>query len=495
MSVPENPKVDRSFTYDSVNVYYKFKIAHFESPSDLVLPTTIFNTPNELCEHLESVAKERRIPLDTCSRDEPYQWLNYIAKHPRLLQIEIWKYREYVYACSVLFIASYIQKHINAGANRIILLPSNSRFIPPGFNINEHTFTIVGSAELMSDIDITIQGPESSFIISLLEDLYIYMSYNVNIPIRCWDVEFYGDFKILQSLFVNMSKFNKSDRAIILSHALISYFRSSHKNVDDVSPIVLFLVKYCIQNYIESDNSPDLLIQRAYYNFMTEIPDGKLNRELFYTNLREVETMSISIKPYLIKQTNDKIVSNNTTIAKTGRDMESFSFNIFWRIMRGNVHRSESYIVPSTAVQVVEFEQKKGSMFTDGIPDTWFSSNARIGIDSFGYIISAIEQLGYLEHYHPNPERLECEKKGIKYFGRLIRALVQAGLLSETSTLVGDSKQLNIIRSSKQADCGDYNIHTLLNELHNTIEPKKIVNHHYNAAVTRRRRRTRRHTK
>jgi hypothetical protein len=76
-------------------------------------------------------------------------------------------------------------------------------------------------------------------------------------------------------------------------------------------------------------------------------------------------------------------------------------------------------------------------MFTDAIPDTWFSSNARIGIDSFGYIISAIEQLGYLEHYHPDD--IECNKKGIKYFGRLIRALVQSGLLPETSRLVGDS--------------------------------------------------------
>jgi hypothetical protein len=98
--------------------------------------------------------------------------------------------------------------------------------------------------------------------------------------------------------------------------------------------------------------------------------------------------------------------------------------------------------VPSTAVHVVEFEQKKGGMFTDSLPESWLSSNARIGIDRFGFIISAIEQLGYLEHYHP--EDVTCEKKGIKYFGRLIRALVQAELLPETSTLVSDSVQLNI---------------------------------------------------
>ena len=245
MSITENPKIDRSFTYDSVNVYYKYKIAHFGNPSDLVLLTTVFNTPDELCAHLESVAKERGIPLDTCRRDTPYQWVQFIEAQPLPLQQEIWKYREYVYACSVLFIASFIKKH--AGSDRIVILSSITRFIPPRFNINDHKFTIVGSVKLTSDIDITIQGPRSSFIISLLEDLFQYMSHTVNIPIRCWDVELYGDFKILQSVFINMSKFTKSNRTIVLLYVLISYFRSSHKKVNEINPIVLFLVKYCFQ--------------------------------------------------------------------------------------------------------------------------------------------------------------------------------------------------------------------------------------------------------
>jgi hypothetical protein len=228
-----NPKVDRSFTYESVNVYYKYKIAHFGAPTDLVLPKTVFMTPDELCIHLEIIAKKSGIPLDTCSRDSPYRWVDYIMKHPVALQKEIWKYREYVYACSVLFIASYIQTH--EGAEYIAILQSNPRLIPPAFSMNDHKFTIVGSAKLTSDIDITIQGPRSSFIISLLEDLYEYMSYTVNIPIRCWDIEFYGDFKILQSVFINMSKFNKSDRLIILLYALVSYFRSSHKKVNEIN--------------------------------------------------------------------------------------------------------------------------------------------------------------------------------------------------------------------------------------------------------------------
>jgi hypothetical protein len=462
-----NPKIDRSFTYDSVNIYYKYKISQFAKQSDLILPTTNWNTTDELCAHLETVASERSLPLTKCSRDTPYQWTQFIESHPATVQQEIWKYREYVYACSVLFIASFIQKAIDAGNTSIAIL-SGLRQIPANFDINKHKFTIVGSSKLTSDIDITIQGSTSSFLISLLEDLYEYMSYKANIPIRCWDVEFYGDFKILQNLFVNMSKFESSDKLITLVYALISYFRSSHKNYNQVHPIVSYLVNYCLQHFVESDKSPGALIQGAYNKYMTEIPDGKLNREFFYRELREVEDISEIIKPYLKTIDNNKIISNNAGFAsKYKNGMPAFA--LFYGIMRGNVHRPESYIVPSTAVHVVEFEQKKGGMFTDSLPDSWLSSNARIGIDTFGFIISAIEQIGYLEHYHP--EDTECNKKGIKYFGRLIRALVQAGLLSESSKLVTDSTQLNAYRSTEDDTiiC-QYNVHILLYELQNILE-------------------------
>lgn len=483
-------KVDRLFTYDSVNVYYKYKIAHFGAPSDLVLPTTVFKTSDDLCAHLETIAKERGIPLTACQRDTPYQWADFIKPHPLTLRQEIWKYREYVYACSVLFIASFIQSNIIAGVDSISVLPMKPRLLPPGFNINEHKFTIVGSAKLISDIDITIQGPRASFIISLLEDLYEYMSYTVHIPIRCWDVEFYGDFKILQSVFVNMSKFNKVNRLVILLYSLISYFRASHKKVNEINPIVIFLVKYCIIKFIESDRSPESLINEAYYKCNSDLPDGKFNRELFYRDLIEVEAMSDRIKPFIKTLDNGKLVSNNEALSKES-NIETIGFLLFYNVMKGNVQRPESYIVPSTAVQVVEFEQKQGSMFTDTMPDTWFSSNARIGIDSFGYIISAIEQLGYLEHYHP--EDVECNKKGIKYFGRLIRALVQSGLLPETSRLVSDSAQLNIYRETEDTSIKcDYNIHILLYELQNSIEPKQPLNRTHGV---RRRRQTRRYIK
>lgn len=463
----DNPKIDRSFTYDSVNIYYKYKIARFGTPDDLVLPTTTFESPAQLCTHLETVASSRGLQLDSCAHESPYLWSKYIESLSETQQHEIWKYREYVYACSVLFIGPYIQKAQREGAQSVVILPSTSRRIPDGFNIDDHTFTIVGSSELMSDIDITIQGPRSSFLISLLEDLYIYMSYTGDIPIRCWDVEFYGDFKLLQSLFVNMSKFVDWQRLLILKYALMSYFRSSHKDVDKVNPLVIHLVNYCLKTFIKTNETSDVIIQLAHGRQLEEAPDGALNREFFYKELREVEYSSLLVKPYLKSIDGGKVVSNNAGISMSVGDPAGISFNMFSGIMRGNFHRAESYVVPSTAVHVVEFEQKKAGMLTDALPESWLSSNARIGIDKFGFIISAIEQLGYLEHYH---EDSECNKKGIKYFGRLIRALVQAGLLQESSQFVGVARQLNAYRGSADpaAVCGQ-DVHSLLDAILSTL--------------------------
>jgi hypothetical protein len=138
---------------------------------------------------------------------------------------------------------------------------------------------------------------------------------------------------------------------------------------------------------------------------------------------------------------------------------------MFSTLAHANIHRAESYVLPSTAIHVVEFEQKRIGTSTLGLPDSWFASNARVGIDSFGFLLSAIEQLGYLEHYHYSSD-VECNKKGIKYFGRYVRALVQGGLLEDASPFTNAYKELNTFRSIKDpyAVC-KYNIHELLSDI------------------------------
>lgn len=468
MAVVDNTwKIDRHFDYNSVNVYYINKIKSFQTDDIPNLPITMFETQEDLGKHLKSVASELGIELTPCDFENMYLWGSYLTSQPAEKHANIWKYREYVFGCGVLFVAHMIEK---AQANNkifVILNKSTPRAIPGEFDINDHTFTVIGSSELMSDIDVTIQGPHASLLISAIEDLLISLTINQNIPIRCWDLEFYGDFKLLNYVFINFSKFNNIQRMILLKYALVSYFRSTHQ-VDNKTPVVhpnvTYLVRACLRQIGVDEKLYENTVSAAYDFWVKTAPMGILDREYFYKQLINVESKSETI--IMIRNAFGAAVSNNDTMRSSGIDVDSLAFNLFDSIAQGNIHRAESYVLPSTAVHVVEFEQKKVGKSSGGLPESWFSSNARIGIDIFGFMLSAIEQLGYLEHYHPKDEL--CSKKGIKYFGRYVRALIQAGLLQEGDVFTSIYKELNIFRSTKGAVC-NYDVHKLLNQIQSKL--------------------------
>jgi hypothetical protein len=199
-----------------------------------------------------------------------------------------------------------------------------------------------------------------------------------------------------------------------------------------------------------------------------EAPGGILDRDRFYKQLATVEANSLLVSEY-VKQTNKGVTeSNNALMESNGISVGELAFETFQSLTIANMHRAESYILPSTAIHVVEMEQKRVSG-SGGLPKAWFASNARIGIDKFGYILSAIEQLGYLTHYHP--DGTACNKKGIKYFGRYVRALVNAGLLKSDSEFVETSRSLNAFRSSEDPAtiCGQ-DVHVLLQDILNAMQ-------------------------
>ena len=460
-----DPRIDRQFTYESVNEYYTWKTAKFPEESAIELPSEIFQTSAELLSHLQTIASDYDISIPDCSKTK-YTWVEYIeyVDNP----VAAWKFREYVFACAMIFIGSYV-KH----PRQNVSFGPHSRIAPYDFSMTDTKFTVIGSAELTSDIDVTIQGEHSSFIISVLEDLFLQLN-DSGIPIRCWDLEFYGDFRLLKTIYINFSKFKNSQKLVLLKYGLTSYFRSTNQ-VDPaaqplLSPLAQSIVRL-ILNRVCAKKSVDDISQIVYDFWIREAPNGELQRESFYKSLNHVESDCKILKNNMVPNTRNtrKLISNNEKIQLDGYDPGELAFSLFSNLAMGNIHRPESYILPSTAVHVVEFEQKQKNGFHNELPLSWFSSNVRIGIDSVGFLLSALEQLGYLEHYHP--DTVTCSKKGIKYFGRLVRALVQSGVLSNTSRFVDISKKLNIFRSSKPAllpqpatTC-DENIHQLLAEI------------------------------
>jgi len=479
--------VNRSFDYDSVNLYYTHKITAFPTSDLLNLPAETFTTINDLGKHLRNTAATIGLELPACNVSDMYTWGNFISNLPSDKQYNAWKYREYVFGCTMLFVAGYVS---DTEKDHLMIGSSEPRILHSDFKISDYSFSIVGSSTLTSDIDITIQGPHAAFLISVIEDLFIILTTDEGIPIRCWDVEFYGDFKLLQSMFVNFSKFRTAHKMLLLSYALVSYYRSTHQVANSpptIHPNVEFLVRTCLKMLgtpdEKMDNAYKGIVNDSYKVWRTTAPLGRLNREKFYSYLGSVENDSSLIQRMI--NMNGIAMSDNTAMRENGIDVEGLAFTLFYNVGHGNIHRAESYVLPSTAVHVVEFEQKKAGASTLGLPETWFSSNARIGIDKFGYLLSAIEQLGYLEHYHPSGTT--CNKKGIKYFGRYVRALVLAGLLPEDSQFTTIYKQLNVYRSKADtpAVC-DVDIPKMLEKILNELRGMS-------GGSRRRRRKTRKH--
>jgi len=441
-----NPNLDRFFSYESVNEYFLAKISKFDF-HELTLPTTVFRTLEAFVSHIADVRKKYNIVFPVCSHSETFTWEAYINQQTRDSAIRMWVYRDYIFSLCMIHMGKVL------GDQR---LWSVHRTIPETLDITKNNFTVIGSQKLTSDIDVTIQGPHSAVVISVIEDIFQALTYDSGIPLRCMDVEFYGDFRILNNLFVNVSRFSTVQRQQMLQYAYISYFRSLHITGTDysVSPLARRIGEIYLKR-MGSQATLDAILDAAHAEWISTAPDGVLNRERFYAENTHAEiAANLLIKQYGTKNAVERVANNVTNSAAN---------DIFFSIARGNIHRAESYILPSTAVHVVEIEQVLGNKVADDevIPKSWFTENAQIGVDEFAYLASAIEQAGYLEHYHP--DTTTCNKKGVKYFGRMVRGMIHAKLLDNSFMPIYNA--LNEYRRSEDSTVCPYNIHELLTKI------------------------------
>lgn len=466
-------KIDRPFTYEGVNGYYMNKVAAFPLRALTELPRDIPADVATLGTVLRETAAEQGLSLTACNVAQPYLWGQEMDRQGEN-QALLWRFREYVFGMAMRFIGEYASSTTDVP----LRIGSNPpRIKPTAFRVEDHSFTIVGSSELTSDIDITVQGPHASFLIALLEDLFYTLTQDHGVPIRCWDVEFYGDFRLLRSVFINFHKWTYPQRVFLLEFALVSYFRSTHQVTHrppvlhpNVSSLVHRALRLAGTNPARIPRATQEIVKNAYDSWRHTAPKGILNRELFYRELERIESDSATLRLIRPDNQSNNRISNNTAL---GPHAQEIAFDLFTAMAIANIHRAESYVLPSTAVHVVEWEQKKASANgAKPLPTSWFASNARIGIDSFGFLLSAIEQLGYLEHYHS--PTVSCSKKGVKYVGRYIRALVQAGVLPVTTPMKSIYEQLNAYRSTKDptVPC-PYNIHNVLKQILALDKPAK----------------------
>ena len=414
--VNPNPNLDIEFTYSSINNYYNNKIT-VEKPK---LPSTVFHTTEDLGAHLKAVKDERNI-----SFPKNFTWAKGANE-------QNWIFREYAFCTVMLHVPHQLKNQVE-------------RNVPEDLDIKKNTYTVIGSQMISSDIDVTMQGPHAVTLIAVIEDMFEHLD-KYDIPFSKLDIQFYGDFRILSKLYVNVGKFTDEQRRTMLRYAYISYFRSV-KKPSPVSPLARRLGLLFLKKIPNNQTSLKHIIEEATAEWSEQ---KQPNREQFYLEQQKAELEATLLHN---KKANATFLAND----------------IFFSLCRANIHRAESYVLPSTAVHVVEMEQVGFDKSEPcAIDKKWFTDNACIGVDTFAYIASAIEQCGYLEHYHP--AKTACNKKGVKYFGRLVRGLLHANVVD--NSFIPIYENLNEYRKSEDAVC-PYNIHSIVEKILKKIRPNK----------------------
>jgi hypothetical protein len=317
-------------------------------------------------------------------------------------QIELWCYRECIVAITL-----YTTYLLSIKFEEINIIDDRYR----NLYTEDCTASILGSNTLISDIDVTISADHGSSFISVIEDLLVSLEWFNSDK---WKIDFYGDFMLVGEYYIDTHHFSKTIKAEMLELAVQSYFRHSDSNLFDLT-VLNKLLNWCIQ-------TKELNID---VNMLLKIGNKKINsvdREFYYEYLSKAEHME--------EKTIDIIESSNCTNSKIS--------NLFGEVIialgKANLYRNENYILTSTTTHIVKIEQAK-EIATDHC-NPLLTKVAKCSLSKYAYVLSAIEQLGYLQ-YKVISSAKSCSLGANKYFGRFVRAI------KEVPELISDIKIYN----------------------------------------------------
>jgi hypothetical protein len=259
---------------------------------------------------------------------------------------------------------------------------------------------IMGSLYIFSDIDVTVQSKNASTWISVLEDLWdSEKSWLDHIK---WDVNYYGDFTRIGNFYIDTKYFSKNIITQMLILSVTSYFRHEGSSTFD-NTILRKLINWCIDSE-KLDINDDKVISTVKYKLSNiDIND----RETYYKILSEAEVLESNISK---KFENDEM----------SEELNQLLGECIIKLGEANLYRDENYILIPTVIYVVKIEQGKELEDKKCLPLYTTIANCTLG--PYNYILSAIEQLGYMQH-NSYKLRLNCSIKEGKYFGRFIRSI------------------------------------------------------------------------
>lgn len=312
--------------------------------------------------------------------DKQFSWHD-IKQYSVEEQKQFWTLREWLF-CQVLILA-----YLNFQQGNV------KRAAPPGFKTSEYSFALFGSTKPTSDIDVSVDGPIASYLIAILEDLWISATGE---PCSRWDIEFYGDFSMVldeqkSPAFLNSREFNDA-AAEILPYVGASILRNAETL--DFPELDAFIAAH--PEIPALANSP---WKQKAYQMMQDIlkMDYNTQREQYYKYLGEAEKIRNSV-PVVTKD---------------------IALKVFLAMCKANLFRSENYILPSTVIHIVRNIQAKAPQPNRNDPrcSIYHSRLASCALGRFTYLASALEQLGYMKRFSYDSDKVK------KYGDRLNAAM------------------------------------------------------------------------
>jgi hypothetical protein len=347
----------------------------------------------------------------------------------------LWSYRECIVCLTFITVDLIFQKG----------LPSSRKTYK-----EECTATILGSSTLLSDIDVTIAAAHTSSWIAVIEDLLFNLKW---FNFDKFKFSCFGDFILVGKFYISTNHFTDDIQIKLLQLAVTSYFRHKNSNFFDTS-----ILNKLILDAIELkrlDTNIDEIIRAA--KILVAGTDSN-NREQYYIELQKAEELE--------KKTINKIEEGKYT------DIEITHLfgEVIVQLGIANLYRSENYLLTSTIVHVVKIEQGKHSNISNTC-DPILTKVARCSMSNFSYLLSAIEQLGYMQENLSLSN--ECTLPSNKYFGRLLRAINSAEIIKDKNKynqLININKELEK-QKQERGNKGDndiscnVNLYKLLKEI------------------------------
>jgi hypothetical protein len=356
-------------------------------------------------------------------------------------------------------------------------------------NPADYSLGFFGSNKPTSDIDIGIQynalnNSNLSKLVEIIEDKFIYLGYR---PLD-FDIECYGDLLTITNvdngipieyLYLSSSDFECEEFKLLLPYCGASVYRNylhtgsdkakfntefkefinviipkliaqnnnNNKKNDDIKKknLIIALLRNCITNSLFHDKNEDV---NTYMNpnVNTQLEKFNKQRTEYYKRVAAAEELLNNMPSN--QNANLHFQKRKQIITDPAMKKDEI-IRIINAIGDALIYREESYVCVPTIIHVVRIMQAN-------------AENAKAKMGVYGYLISILEQIGYLFRFKDNPTKTE------KYMSRLTNALSNINIKENIEACISNTLEYNNVKKGGNAQ-------KLIKKNKNTKKKIKII--------------------